>query len=84
MRADRGNDSIYGKNGNDDLWGNAAGDNRIEGGSGTGILTGQSGSDIFILWNNAQSIKLADFVPDFSRGNKLKLQYSDGLSGSIL
>lgn len=83
MRADRGNDSIYGKNGNDDLWGNA-GDNRIEGGSGTDILTGHSGSDILILWNNTQSIELANFVPDFSRGNKLKLQYSDGLSGSIL
>ena len=63
-------DIIYGDWGNDILYG-GAGDDILVGGAGRDIMVGGKGDDTFYIGDPVSSVRLADVIKDYGKGNDM-------------
>ena len=65
-----GNDIIYGDEGNDILYG-GDGNDILVGGAGRDIMRGGKGDDIFYIGDLASTLRTADVIKDYGKGNDM-------------
>ena len=70
LKGKAGNDRLVGNEGNDVLYG-GAGDDILVGGAGRDIMVGGKGDDTFYIGDLASSVRLADVIKDYGKGNDM-------------